>query len=243
MMTKFSILIFILITNLTFCQVFKNGLILPDKNKDEKNCCIYVPKNGFKIYDDKGKLIGTLTRNVKQNKGDQSAYRIYFVSTSSKKEELIEIDNFKEIGYEVWALTYNQINGDFVKLDILEKNYWINISETQNAGFKLTNWQKFFSDMTGILLGFYPNEPGLNLRNEPDANSKLIRTLKGDVCQISLTKENKGLWSKVKVIVTKENPCGTDLTEEENIIEEIEGWIKIVDDEGKPNLWYYSRGC
>jgi hypothetical protein len=242
---KVNTTIFFLFTiHLTFGQTFQNGLILPDKNENEEICCIYSPKEGFEIYDGpNGELIGRLTRNVTQNTGDQSFYRIYFVDYLTKTEQLIGLENFQEIGYEVWAITYKQINDDFVNLNIKNKNYWLKITDLQKVGFTLTNWQTFLSNNIDNLLGFYANDPGLNLREQPNLNSRIIRTLKGDINQISPTKEHSGHWTKVKVIFSKEHPCGTDLTEKENIIEELEGWIKIVDDEGKPNVWYYSRGC
>ena len=235
---------FIFIIHLTFGQTFQNGLILPDKNEDEEICCIYSPKDGFKIYDGpNGKLIGILTRNVTQNTGDQSSYRIYFVDNQTNTEQLIELDNFQEIGYEVWALTYKQIKDDFVNLNIKNKNFWLKINDIQKDGFALTKWQTFLSNNVDNLLGYYANDPGLNLREQPNLNSRITRILKGDINQISPTKEHNGHWTKVKVIISKEHPCGADLTEKENIKEELEGWIKIVDDDGKPNVWYYSRGC
>jgi hypothetical protein len=235
---------FLFIIHLSFGQTFQNGLILPDKNEDQEICCIYSPKDGFEIYDGpNGKLIGRLTRNVTQNIGDQSFYRIYFVDNLTKTEQLIGLESFQEIAYEVWALAYKKINGDFVNLNIENKNYWLKITDLQKVGFTLTNWQTFLSNNTDNLLGFYAKDPGLNLREQPNLNSRIIRTLKGDVNQISPTKEHRGNWTKVKVIISKEHPCSTDLTEKENIIEELEGWIKIVDDEGRPNVWYYSRGC
>lgn len=169
---KVNTTIFFLFTiHLTFGQTFQNGLILPDKNEDEEICCIYSPKEGFEIYDGpNGELIGRLTRNVTQNTGDQSFYRIYFVDYLTKTEQLIGLENFQEIGYEVWAITYKQINDDFVNLNIKNKNYWLKITDLQKVGFTLTNWQTFLSNNIDNLLGFYANDPGLNLREQPNFN-------------------------------------------------------------------------
>ncbi|HSF54018.1 MAG TPA: hypothetical protein VLA71_09715, partial [Algoriphagus sp.] len=141
-MDKILTLVFLSIINLTFGQSFQNGLILPEKTEDGEICCIYAPKEGFEIYDNpNGRLIGRLTRNVEQNKGDQSYFRIYFVENLSKTEELIGLENFQEIAYEIWALTFNLRKDDFVRLKIQEKNFWIKEKDILKAGFKVTDWQ------------------------------------------------------------------------------------------------------
>ena len=243
-MIRHLIIFFILTINLTYGQGLQNGLILPEQNEDEEICCIYSPKNGFAVYDQpNGEEIGQLTRNVEQNVGDQSSYRIYFVDSKARTETQIGLQYFQEIGYEVWALTYTERKDGFVKIKYETQNFWLKESELQKVGFSLVEWQSFFTDNVDNLLGFYANDPGLNLREKPNTDARIIKKLKGDTVQISPTKEHKGLWTKVKVTISKEHPCGTDLTEEKNIIEELEGWIKTVDDNGLPNLWYYSRGC
>tara|TARA_R110002074_G_scaffold147405_1_gene298077 strand:+ start:438 stop:1169 length:732 start_codon:yes stop_codon:yes gene_type:complete len=243
-MIKHLILFFLLSINQTYGQELQNGLILPEKNEDEEICCIYSPKNGFTVYDQpNGEEIGRLIRNVDQNVNDQSFYQIYFVDLKTKKETKIGLEHFQEIAYEIWAITYSEKRNGFVKIRYSNQDLWLKQSEIESVGFALVEWQSFLTDNVDNLLGYYANDLGLNLREKPKTASRIIRTLKGDTNQISPTNEHNGLWTKVKVIISKEHPCGTDLTEEENIIEEVEGWIKIVDDNGLPNLWYYSRGC
>ncbi|KAB1065942.1 SH3 domain-containing protein [Salibacter halophilus] len=243
-MIRSLIILYLLSFNLTNGQELQNGLILPEQNEDEEICCIYSPENGFTVYDrPDGEKIGRLTRNVDQNVGDQSFYRIYFVNHRTKTETQIGLEHFQEIAYEIWALTYSERKDGFVKITYANQDFWLKQSDIENVGFELVEWQSFLADNVNNLLGYYANDPGLNLREKPNTDSGIIRTLKGDTNQISPTNEHHGLWTKVKVIISKEHPCATDLTEEENIIEELEGWIKIVDDNGLPNLWYYSRGC
>ena len=243
-MNRLFILFLSMSFNLTYGQVLQNGLILPEQSEDNEICCIYAPKNGFTVYaEPNGELVGLLTRSVDQNVGDQSSYRIYFVDQKAKTETQIGLEYFQEIGYEVWALTYSERKDGFVKIKYETQNYWLKESEIQKVGFSLVEWQSFLTENVDNLLGFYANDLGLNLREKPNTDARIITTLKGDTVQISPTKEHNGLWTKVKVVISKEHPCVTDLTEVENIIEELEGWIKIVDDNGLPNLWYYSRGC
>jgi len=243
-MNRLLTLFLLLSINLGYGQVIQNGLILPQQNGEEEICCIYSPKNGFKVYaQPNGEIIGLLTRNVEQNVGNLSSYRIYFVDYKAKTETQIGLEYFQEIGYEVWAITYSERRDGFVKIKYETQDLWLNEKEMEKVGFSLVEWQTFLADNVDNLLGYYANESGLNLREKPNPDSKIIKTLKGDTVEISPTKEHNGIWTKVKVIVRKEHPCGTDLMEEENIIEELGGWIKIVDDNGLPNLWYYSRGC
>ncbi|HET8859449.1 SH3 domain-containing protein [Marivirga sp.] len=243
-MTKFLIIFILLSVNMTFGQAIQNGLILPEERDNQEICCIYAPKEGFTIYNQPdGEIIGKLTRDVKQNTGDQSNYRIYYVDFKTKTDTQIDLQHFEQIGYEIWALKYAEKSNGFVKLRYDERNLWLKENDIITAGFELVDWQTFLSDNVENLLGFYANDPGLNLREQPSTDSKIIKTLKGETHQISPTKEHEGLWTKVKVIINKEHPCRTDFKEEENIIQELEGWIKIIDDNGQPNVWYYSRGC
>ena len=238
-MIRHLIIFLLLSINLTYGQELQNGLILPEQNEDKEFCCIYSPKNGFTVYDQpNGEEIGQLTRI-----GDQSFYRIYFVDHRAKTETQIGLEHLQEIAYEIWALAYSERRDGFVKFRYANQDLWLKQSDIESVGFACVEWQSFLTDNVDNLLGYYANDPGLNLREKPNTDSRIIRTLKGYTNEVSPTNEHIGLWTKVKVIISMEHPCDTDLSEEENIIEELEGWIKIVDDNGLPNLWYYSRGC
>ena len=244
-MQKSIIILFFLTCTLAYGQVLQSGLILPNSYEDEEICCIYAPKDGFAIYDQpNGEIIGRLTRNVAQNTGDQSYYRIYFVDIRNKAETQIGLENFWMIGYETFASIYNARQNGFAKLKIENHNFWIKESDIKNVGFSLVEWQTYLSDNAGKVLGFYANEPGLNLREQPNTSSRIIKTLRGDLNEISPTNEHIGLWTKVNVIIMKKHPCNETnlMTEEENIVEKLEGWIKILDDDGLPNVWRY-KGC
>lgn len=228
-----------------FSQFLQNGLILPAKkeNKDEL-CCILSPQEGFTIYDNpNGNVIGILTRSVKQNSGDQTPYRIFFVDIKNKSEKEIELSNFQEIGYEVWALKYFERKNGFLRIINKSNNYWLNESEIIKKKFSITEWQDFLINNSDIFFNFYANEPGLDLLDKPSNEGKILKKLGGVLDEIHLTKEKNGKWSKVNVIKRKEEPCISDLDDEENIEYKIEGWIKIVNENGLPNVWFFTRGC
>ena len=83
----------------------------------------------------------------------------------------------------------------------------------------------------------------MRLRKEPNSNTEIIGSVRGDLFEIKLTNQTAGQWCKVKITKYREHPCWTDLSEKENIEYKTEGWLKIIDDNGEPNLWNYTRGC
>ncbi|WP_163411011.1 SH3 domain-containing protein [Flavobacterium ajazii] len=228
---------------LVFTQNAKRGIIVPaiDSLKtSEKYCCVLSPEQGFSVYDNpKGKIIGTLKRVGDIKKDDQVPYKIYFV-TGSKK---VQIENYIEIGYEIYAINYTDSIQGFVKVLDASKNYWLNITEIRKQGFKPLSWFDHLIKQSKNELGYYANEPGLRLRKEPKSDSEIIGSVRGDLFEIKLTSETVGQWCKVNVIKYKEHPCNTELTEEQNLEYNTEGWLKVIDDNGEPNLWSYTRGC
>ncbi|MBV6881259.1 SH3 domain-containing protein [Epilithonimonas ginsengisoli] len=221
----------------------KQGIIVPkiDSLKySEKYCCVLSPEQGFSVYDNpKGKIIGTLKRmgNIKED--NQVPYKIYLV-TGDKK---VKIENFREISSEIFAINYTDSAEGFVKVVDSSKSYWLSVAEIEKNGFKTVNWRDQMIEQSKGVLGYYANEPGLRLRKEPNSKSEIIGSVRGDLFEIKLTKNISGQWCKVKVTKYKEHPCNTDLEEAENIESQTEGWLKIIDDNGEPNLWSYTRGC
>ena len=237
-------LLFFSIHTRTLSQELQHGLIMPETAEREGICCIYTPREGFHVYARPGGTpFGILTRNPDTNNDFESYYNIFFVDGQNGKAEQLEIDPFREIGNKIWALTYFERRNGFVRIYTTERNFWLSEQEITRKDFKLTGWQEFLVDNSGYLTGFFAESPGLNLRISPDTDSEVIMPLRGVTNQILPTREHSGPWTKVKVIIHKENPCKTQLSKENNIQEELEGWIKIVGDDGSPNVWYYPRGC
>jgi hypothetical protein len=221
----------------------KRGIIVPKVDSlkySEKYCCILLPEQGFSVYDSpKGKIMGTVKRlgNIKED--DQVPYRIYLVTENKK----VKIDHYREIGYEIFAINYTDSAKGFVKVLDSSKNYWLSVAEIEKHGFKTINWRDQMIAQSTDALGYYANDPGLRLRKEPNSESEIIGSVRGDLFEIKLTKNISGQWCKVKVKKYKEHPCSTELEETENIESQTEGWLKIIDDNGEPNLWNYTKGC
>ncbi|RNI23717.1 hypothetical protein [Rufibacter latericius] len=243
-MRLYPILILFLLTTFCFGQTKQNGLILPLSSASPEICCIYAPKNGITVYSrPNGDKAGKLTRKVKENTGDQAPYRIYLLPNSDKAAKKLNLSLFEQIDSEVWAIKYFERKDGFVRVLDKSDNYWISEKEIAANKFRVTEWQKFISANAGKVLGFYANDPGLNLRDAPSVNGKVLKKLKGDLFEITPTTQSKGLWVKVKVKKYKEHPCTSDLGKKEIVDYELEGWVKIVNDNGEPNVWYYARGC
>lgn len=240
---RFLIISILLLLNvqILFSQEFKSGLILPKSTEDwysEKYCCIISPDRGFSIFNKpKGKKIGNLKR--KNSSNEQSKYQI-FISLNTSADQPFE--NYREIGYEIFAINFIASKDGFLKLND-KTDLWLSQSEIEKQNFKPISWKDFLLKQNEKVLGFNANEPGLNVRKGPNSDSEVIGSCRGDLFEIKLTKEFSGNWGKVKITKYKEHPCQTDLEEKENIELKYEGWVKIIDDNGEPNIWSYNKGC
>lgn len=242
-MKKSILVLLILFPILLFSQSAKHGIIVPiiDSLKtSEKYCCVLSPEQGFSVYDSpNGKFIGKLKRIGDIKKDDQVPYNIY-LQTGNKK---IKVDNYRQISYEIYAINYTDSIQGFVKVLDPFKSYWLNVSEIKNQGFKTVSWLEHLIKQSENELGYYANEPGLRLRKEPNSNSEIIGSVRGELFEIKLTNTTVGQWCKVKITKYKEHPCNTELSEDQNMEYNSEGWLKVIDDNGEPNLWSYTRGC
>lgn len=122
----------------------------------------------FEVYDrPKGNIIGILKRFGDAKKDDQVPYKIYLISGNKK----IQIDNYREIGYEIFAINYTDVSDGFVKVLDPSKSHWLSVSEINKKDFKTVNWMDYLINQSADVLGYYAKDSGLNLRKEPNANS------------------------------------------------------------------------
>ena len=236
---------FFLITQLSATsQVRQNGLIIPTDFNTEFSCCVFTPKNGFTVYNKpNGKSIGVLSTKAEYSTKSKFNDYLFYINHQLKKDIPIDVKNLVEVGYEMFSLSFFERENGFVRIGDKSAEYWIKEKDITENNFKVLDWQQFYFDMKGKLLGFYANEKGLDLKATPSLNSKTLKTLSGDLFEITPTNKTKGNWTKVKVKKYKKHPCVSDFEEKENIEYEIEGWIEVIDTKGKQTLWFYSRGC
>lgn len=165
-------------------QQLQHGLIMPNSKDDIELCCIFSPKQGFNIYNQAGGDIIALLVMKHDPKDDQSPYRIHLIDNHSKSSVSFNCwSNFTMVGYEVFSIDYHQRKNGFLKVLSAKTSYWISEKEIEAKNFKSLEWQYFLASEAV----FYENVGGLNLRESASANSKLIKTLKGDLFEINPT--------------------------------------------------------
>lgn len=206
---------------------------MPNPNGSFKSCCVYIPPSGLAAFDQpNGKQIAQIKPGNPDGNGE--VYKAYIKTGEQLKE--FDHTHLYMVGYEVMAMVYTEKQDGFVKIN---NGYWLSIKELKSKGLILTTWMDY---LTGedVVLGWYANAPGLNLRTEASENSDTLAILEGDLWEITPTNETKGLWCKVTVKEYREHPCsGPDGFPTRTLT----GWVKLLSDEQTPNVWNYSKGC
>jgi hypothetical protein len=211
-----------------------SGIIIPEKGIQPMH--INMPLASFELFDTPG---GEKAGAIFMKNSVNIVYSLErkMIVCRVKNEDLIEV---VAAG---WCLKYYEEQGDFIKILVqsTDNGMWISKTELNYLHMKPETWLNF---MLAKKTGFYPNiDIGLNLRQEPDAGSKKIVLMKGDHYLIDLDGETEGAWAKATVKKYNTRPCKSISTDNLNVLETYHGWLKIVDDKGFPNIWFYTRGC
>ncbi|MDW3195994.1 MAG: SH3 domain-containing protein [Cytophagales bacterium] len=236
---------FILLTSFTCfaivlqAQFGQYGIIYPEKSSKGNDCCVYFPKTGqLPLYDrPNGSKVGQLQRKGLDSSGNEDPYTLVFINLKNDTTELDFWGDLKEVGYEVMAISFHQYQDGYIKILPDQASIWASQEDLEKLGFRSLCYQEFMAEMSGKVLGFYIEHP-LNLRSGPSASHEKLETLTF-LHEISLTGVHQGQWSQVKVIKLNKERCEGEVIEEY----ELEGWIKVIDEEGNLNIWYYTRGC
>ncbi|MFH6605184.1 SH3 domain-containing protein [Maribacter algicola] len=218
-----------LLTNYLNAQEVTKGLILPDEGFDV--CCYYIPTSGLTIYNQpNGATAGKLTLGTPDNNKE-----VYSASIQvNGKNENFGYPNLQMVGYEIMAMTFKDARSNFVQL---QNGYWLDIDELTSKQLKVASWMDYTIEKD---TEWYANDPGLNLRESPSTDSKILATLKGDLWGIRPTDQTNGNWCKVEVIQYRKHPCSG---EDNLIISTLVGWVKLISDEQTSNVWNYGKGC
>lgn len=232
-MKHIYLLIFSVLSSGVFAQELTKGLIMPDPDGASKACCVHIPVSGLVVYDGpNGKQIGRLEPESADN--STAFYKIFI--KGDQGVTAFPYSSLYMVGYEVLAVKYVDKKGEFVQA---YNGYWLSVKELQSKGLMLTTWMDYLVKTKNVL-GWYANDPGLNLRAEPTTNARILATLKGNLWEITPTNETEGLWCEVVVKQYRNHPCSG---ESDLVIQTLTGWVKLLSDEQTPNVWNYGKGC
>lgn len=229
----FFIVVFIL--SQTFHGPITKGLIMPKEGNSLDFCCAYVPTSGIHIYDKPdGEILGKIVQDSRKDDRNKSHKTFLYLQSQVNP---IEYPTVKIIGDEITGLEYIDRHSNFVKL---QNGYWIKESELDDKGLKVVNWMQYLIEKSPDVIGFYAKAPELHLKEKPSEQSELILVLKGDLLEIKLTNDVKGLWCKVIVTKYSDHPCTSKGNFDEIKLKTFTGWIKLLSDDLTPNVTYYK---
>lgn len=147
----------------------------------------------------------------------------------------------RRISYENEFLLYTEIQNGFVKIlpTSLNGGVWIAIKDLRAFGFQAESWQQYLHRTYASLNLLPPDRFAMNLREKPGIEAQKLVSLKGDAFIITLTGTFEGLWAEVNVTEYTEHPC----LEGRLTGRKWTGWLKLLDNQGFPNIWYHPSGC
>lgn len=225
----------VFILSQTFNAQISKGLIVPKEVNSSNFCSAYVPESGIQIYNKpNGEVQGEIVQVA--SKDHQNKPHEIFIKVQGQLNPIAD-PNIKTTGDDITALLYIDQHSNFVQL---HNGYWIKVAELEDKGLQIVNWMQYLIMKSPDVIGYYAKEPGLVLRKSPTENSELILVLKGDLLEIKLTHEVKGLWCKVVVTKYTDHPCSSKGNFEEIKLKTFTGWIQLLSDDLTPNVTYYK---
>lgn len=160
-------------------------------------------------------------------------YNLYLVLNDNKVKVKVNIKDLFEINYEGTCLKYYEEIGDYFEclINIYDGGVWINSKELIKYGFSPIDWKTFLISEDRCYHPISLKE--ILIHNNED---NIIDTLRRGENVVKLINEIKNDY--VKVEIYKENESGGC-----SDIKTGSGWIKIIDNNGRPKIFFYTRGC
>jgi len=227
------------------------GLVIPDFEKLAdlpRQQFAYVPKGGLPLYNAQQQPVANLSKFCPVGKYTDGNMRMFILPDKNPNDCInVPLEQLHHWSDDAYVIPYFDNKQGFVRLlkDDRSGTTWAKISDITDRNFLLLSWKDYFISRRSSPL--FAAEAGLNLRESPYADAKRVTTISGEEMLIYLVGFDDGFcegqWCKVKVKVYLENPCATQRTEVENFKIEYEGWIKLMDDSGLPNVYINTKGC
>jgi len=207
-------------------NLFKGSVIENSKNKIETNNFLnYSRESSGVVYSLK---INSNRASYGQDGRETEDDKEIEIFNSPYGEKIGEFNDYLsyfseyQYDYEEYGIEfYDHINGHLE----IGPSLWINDDVVFSSWLKMTQYGNAWA-------------PGLVLRSKPEKNSEKIIAFQGESYHVSLIGEFINGYSKVRVDFYEEDPC-----EGGSVKKSWEGWAKIIDDFGKPNIDYPPRGC
>ncbi len=219
----------------TQAELWGIGMITNEPDPSALPGLIIFPDSQVPLYEQPG---GQQTAVV-YKATDQ--WRLLIQKEESQATTEANPDDLREVGYESGALIVFEEKDGYVKVlpRSTGQSAWMKTEELAQHGFSFLSWIDFLKGKSDGRL--FPRESmAINLREGSGASHSRITTLRGELIDITPTGQKKGLWLEVDVVRYDVHFCADG---EGHIADRWKGWLKAVDDQGYPNLWYYTRGC
>lgn len=157
----------------------------------------------------------------------------YFFISDDKY--MVNVADFTSVAYDAYCLKYYTKTNEFIR--ILDKSIrggaWIHINDLASLGYSSIDWLTFIKTRGR---NYFP-VINLNLREEPSEKSKLIIKMIPHEYTIDVTGKYDGLWAQVKVKKIKFDKDSREI----KILSEYQGWCKIIDNSGFPNVYFGAK--
>ena len=219
----------------TQAELWGIGMITNEADPSAFPGVVIFPDPQVPLYEDPGsKQMAVVSRATDQ-------WRLLIQKSGSQVTTQANPDDLREVGYESGAVIVFEERDGYVKVlpRSTGQGAWMKTEELAQHGFSFLSWIDFLKGKSDGDL-FPRKSMAINLREGSGATNPKITTLRGELIDITPTGKKKGLWLEVDVVRYDVHFC-TD--GQAHIAEHWKGWLKAVDDQGYPNLWYYTRGC
>lgn len=203
--------------------------IIPEKH------LIFLPEDGFTFYtspagDFKGKIMPGPPLEMR---GDPEIDTLLVATLAGNQmnTKLLPADFFFETSDSCYYLSYNQQREDHFLVDNGQFQGWLSIEEVRKKGFKPVSWMQFYGESKGRMI--HSREKTVAIRSAADDNAPVVNTADELYSEITSTGKCLNLYCQVKIVEYK-NPYDPSKSKEENVLKKYKGWIKIIDDDGRP---------
>jgi hypothetical protein len=204
---------------------------------------IYLPQDGFSFYEApaglfKGKILPGPPLG-EENEVFSDSLLMSTITGVTIRPQLVSTDNYFETSNSRYHLMFDQQKENHVLVFVDSYHGWISTQEISEKGFALVTWMEFYGKSKG--LSIHPINKIASIYQYPNAGAKAIGTADELYSEITTTGKSEGTFCFVKVTQYR-NPYDPEKSREQNTLKKYKGWIKIIDEEGRPLVAQNSQG-